>query len=458
MGRPRSANSVFRLVLCSALDGRSKMSKKGSDELSRRALRAACIGSLVEWFDFGIYAYMAPVIAVHFFPSGDTVASLLSAFALFAVAFVVRPLGGVVLGHFGDRYGRRGVLAFSIVSMGLATAAIGVLPTFATVGALAPVLLLLCRVVQGFSAGGEQMGAASFALEYASETRRGRCSGMLSASIVAGFLIAAILVSGLSVVLGSEAMRASGWRVPFLIALPLALIGLYLRYRIDDTPEFCQVRAGQELATAPVREAMRTQLRPMGLVFGGLVPFVVGIYLLLTYSPSYLAHGAGLSLTSAIGANAVVLALVAIGMALAGRLVDRHGTWRVIQWASLGYLVLAVPAFAVMGLGGVLCAVLGQLLLGVPVALSGAAVFTALVDSFPARVRFSAGSIAYNIAQAALGGTAPFVATFLVDRFATGLMPAFYIAALAVLSAPAVLIAQRSAGDVRPSARLGAGV
>lgn len=415
-----------------------------SEKLHRRALRAACIGSVIEWFDFGIYAYLAPVLGAHFFPADDPVASVLAAFALFAVAFVVRPLGGVVLGHFGDRVGRRAVLAFSIVAMGLATFAIGVLPTYAAAGVAAPALLLICRLVQGFSAGGEQMGAASFALEYAPKSRRGRCSGMLSASIVTGFLGAAMLVLGMTVALGTSAMDSYGWRIPFLVALPLALFGLYLRFRLDDTPEFQQVRASREVASAPIREAIRTQLRPMGLVFGGVLPFVVGIYLLLAYSPSYLAGGVGLPLPAAIGANALVLVAVILGMATAGRWVDRFGTWRVMSWASVAYIVLAVPGFVLMGTGGVFGAVLGQAVLGIPVTLSGAAIFTVLVDSFPTHVRFTAGSIAYNLAQAGLGGTAPFVATYLVSRFDSPLMPAIYLAALALVTLPVIVAIRRA--------------
>ncbi|TQM11449.1 MFS transporter [Pseudonocardia kunmingensis] len=416
---------------------------------SGRALRGACVGSFVEWFDFGIYAYLAPIIAANFFPAAEPTAGLLGAFALFAVAFLSRPLGGIVLGHYGDRIGRRAVLAFSVITMAGATAAIGLLPTFAAAGVVAPLLLLLCRLLQGFSAGGEYMGAASFAIEHAPAGRHGRYAGVLGASVIVGFVVAALFITALTALVGNAGMAAWGWRIPFLIALPLGLIGLYLRSRVSETPEFRALQAATAVVRTPIREAFRTERGAMVRLVGLSLPFVVGIYLLLTYTPTYLGR-LGVPVGTALLSNAAVLVPVAVGMVAAGIVSDRHGKWPVMVAGTACFLVLPPLAFLVMGAGGVGAAVAGQLLLAVPVAITGGVYFVVLVEAFPVRLRFSAGSIAYGFAQAVFGGTAPFVATLLVARTGSDLAPAWYVTLLAVVALPVALTALRTRPAVLP--------
>ncbi|RJQ79395.1 MFS transporter [Pseudonocardiaceae bacterium YIM PH 21723] len=410
----------------------------------RRALRAAGIGSVLEWFEFGLYAYLAPIIGAQFFPASDPVLPVLAAFAVFGLTYVARPIGGMVLGHFGDRIGRRAVLSFSVVVMGLATFAMGVLPTYDQAGLLAPALLVGCRLVQAFSSGGEQMGAASFALEHSPKPERGRASGVLSASIAGGYFLGAVLVLGLNLTLGTESMASYGWRIPFLIALPMALYGRYLRSRLSDTPEFEQIRQAKTVSSAPLREALATQSRQMLLVGMGVVPVAVGVIVLIVYIPTFLASYAGLSVPAAVASNAVALLVLMAGMVMAGRLVDRCGTWRVMSWAAVGYVVLAVPAFAVLSTGGFAAAVIGQLILVIPVALSAAALYIGLVDAFPIRVRYSAGSLTYNAVLAVFAGTAPVIATYLVATTGSPLMPGLYIAVLALAALPAIVRLRRT--------------
>jgi MHS family proline/betaine transporter-like MFS transporter len=416
-----------------------------TDGATRKALWGACVGSFMEWFDFGIYAYLAPVIATAFFPAADPTAALLSAFALFAVAFVTRPLGGIVLGHFGDRFGRRGVLAFSVITMALATFAIGVLPSYAAIGIAAPILLLLCRLVQGFSAGGEYMGAASFAVEHAPAGRRGGYAGVLAASVIVGFVVAALTIMALTAAIGSDALRDWGWRLPFLVALPLGLAGLYIRRRVAESPEFRALQADAAIERAPLVEAFRTQRWPMAELAVISLPLVVGIYFLLTYAPSYLVSGTGMAMQTALLSNAAVLVVTVAGIVVAGRATDRFGKWPVMRAGTVGFVVLTPLAFMAMSVSGLAGAIVGQLVLAVPVALACGAFFVVLVEAFPARLRFSAGSTAYSIAQAVFGGTAPFVGTWLFGLTGSGLAPAWYLAALAVASLPVLVRAGRAA-------------
>lgn len=407
----------------------------------RKALAGGVIGNLVEWYDFGVYGYMAPIMATLFFAPGDRTAALLGAFALFAVSFFTRPLGGFVFGHFGDKVGRRNTLAVCVILMSLATFAVGLLPTYAAVGVAAPALLLICRLVQGFSAGGEYMGAASFVVEYAPENRRGLYAGFLAVSLLGGLLCALGTVTLFTTFLGETAMAAWGWRVPFLLALPLGLVGLYLRLRLEDTPAFREVEEHNAVSGAPIREALRTQWRPMAIFFGFALVFVVGLYVVLTYMPAYLGEASGIDRGTALLSSAIALLVLTALCPLSGVLADLVGRKPMLLAGCGCFLVLAVPAFLVIGQGGLLWATLGQLLFAVPVFFFVSALPVSLVEMFPTRVRYSSASITYNLAQMIFGGTAPFVATFLVVRSGNVLAPAYYVSGLALVSALVVAFA-----------------
>jgi MHS family proline/betaine transporter-like MFS transporter len=213
-----------------------------------RAITGASIGNLVEWFDFAVYGYLATYIAANFFPSNNPTASLLSTFAVFAAAFFVRPLGGIFFGPLGDRIGRQRVLATVIILMSVATFAIGLLPTYATIGVLAPILLVVARLLQGFSAGGEFGGGATFLAEYSPDDRRGFLVSWLEFSTLIGFILGSGVVLVLNSSLGEDAMTAWGWRIPFLIAGPLGAVGLYIRLRLEDTPEFRALESTGEVS------------------------------------------------------------------------------------------------------------------------------------------------------------------------------------------------------------------
>ncbi|MDT5179338.1 MAG: transporter, family, proline/betaine transporter, partial [Mycobacterium sp.] len=215
----------------------------------RRAIVGASIGNAVEWFDFAIYGFLATYIAANFFPTGDDTAALLNTFAIFAAAFFMRPLGGFVFGPLGDRIGRQRVLAVVILLMSAATLAIGMLPTFTAIGVGAPLLLLFFRCLQGFSAGGEYGGGAVYLAEYATNERRGFTVTFMAWSGVLGFLVGSVTVTVLKAALPAAAMESYGWRIPFLLAAPLGLVGLYIRLRLDDTPEFTELSREDNVAT-----------------------------------------------------------------------------------------------------------------------------------------------------------------------------------------------------------------
>lgn len=396
----------------------------------RKAVRAAGIGNFVEWYDFALYGYFATTIADQFFPGDDPTARLLSAFAVFGVGFVVRPIGGVVFGRIGDRVGRRTALVTAVVLMSLATLAIGVLPGYSSVGAVAPLLLLLCRLAQGFSAGGEQVGANTFIIEYAPPGQRGRYAATIPMWVAAGTITAA----GLALATAALLPAKWGWRVPFLLAGPLGVIGLYLRLRIEDSPEFRQIREAGEIASAPLSEAIRTMKLPMLVLFGWAMINALGFYLMAGYLTSYITKELGRSSELALGSSCVGLLAFGVSAAVGGRAADRHGRVPVAVTAALSLAVVAYPAFALIRTDHVAAVLLGQALIGLCLGTVSCTTCLMTVELFPAHIRYSAAALSYNLCYTVFGGSAAYVATWLVATTDTPGAPAVYLTCAAVIS------------------------
>ncbi len=302
----------------------------------RRAVKAASLGNAMEWFDFGVYAYLAATLGHVFFPSGNDTVQLLSSFATFAVAFLVRPLGGMFFGPMGDRLGRKKVLALTMILMAAGTFAIGLIPSYASIGFWAPVLLIAFRMLQGFSTGGEYGGASTFIAEYAPDRRRGYFGSFLEVGTLAGYVGAAGLVTALTAWLGSDAMEAWGWRVPFLVAGPLGLVGLYLRMRLDETPAFQRLESDAahpseaadavETTTKGDLSKIFRQQWPMLVLCVALVgAYNIADYMVLSYMPTYLSDELGYSETHGLLILLLVMVLLMLIITRVGRLNDRFG-------------------------------------------------------------------------------------------------------------------------------------
>lgn len=385
---------------------------------------AAGIGNLIEGYDLALYGYLALVLAGQFFPADDPTAALLSTFTVFALGFAVRPIGGVVFGHVGDRLGRRTALAGSILLMGAGTTAIGLLGTYSSIGIWAPVLLLICRLMQGLSAGGEIVGATIFVLEHADTGHRGRTVSVNQAAGFLGIAGAALTSLVLTRLLGPVRLAEWGWRVPFIAVAPLAVIGLYLRLRTPDSPAFEAVRATR--LGFPLGIALRTAKRGM-LIYGGwLMTVTLGGYLLLGYMPSYLIRVVGLPSTTAFAAGLAAALALAGGLWIGGRLTDRFPLKRIATIAALATALTVLPGFLVINRGGLVAAVAGQAIWAVFVGISGTISALLSVVLFPVRVRYTATAFAHNVVTALFGGTAPYVSTWLVAR-GGAMAPAWYL-------------------------------
>jgi MHS family proline/betaine transporter-like MFS transporter len=432
------------------------MAMHTTDEIApaslRKAVRGAAIGNTVEWFDFAIYGFLATYIADKFFPSGNDTAALLNTFAIFAAAFFMRPLGGFFFGPLADRIGRQRVLAVVILLMSGSTFAIGLLPTYDAIGVPAPFLLLILRCLQGFSAGGEYGSGACFLAEYAPDRHRGFVVSFLVWSVVVGFLLGSLTVTGLETVLSEAAMDSYGWRIPFLLAGVLGAVGLYIRVRLTDTPEFEELRETGEVADSPLKEAVTTSWRPILQVAGLVVIHNVGFYTVFTYLPTYFTKTLEFTRTNAFVSVTVASLVALVLIPPLGAMSDRIGRKPLLIAGAVGFVVFTYPLFLLLNSGSLIAAITAHAGLAAIEAVFVSASLAAGAELFATRVRSSGYSVGYNVSVALFGGTAPYIATWLVSRTGNELSPALYIIAAAVVSLATVLTMPETA--TRPLPKL----
>ncbi|RVW03941.1 MFS transporter [Rhodococcus xishaensis] len=413
----------------------------------RRAVAASAMGNATEWFDYGIYAFTVSYISVTFFPA-EGGSGTLYALLVFAVSFLVRPLGGLVWGPLGDRLGRRQVLALTIVLMAGATFGIGLLPGYDAIGWWAPFLLVLLRMVQGFSTGGEYGGAATFMAEYSPDRKRGFYGSFLEFGTLGGYALGAIVVLGVDLASTDAFMQTWGWRLPFLIAGPLGLVGLYLRTRLADTPVFRELDAEgatEHAATTEFKDLVTRYWKPILLLTGLVIALNITNYTLLGYMPTYLETQIGLTSTESLTLFTVGQLVMMTMIPFAGALSDRVGRKPLWFTSLVGLFVFAVPMYLLMrqgfGWAIVAFAILGTLYL-----LQLSTISATFPAMFPTHVRFAGFAIAYNVSTSLFGGTAPAANDFLIDWTGNTLMPAFYMMSACVVGLVALVFVTETAG------------
>jgi MHS family proline/betaine transporter-like MFS transporter len=402
--------------------------------LLRRAVLAASAGNVVEFYDNIAFGLLAATVGRVFFPSDVPGVSLLSAFAAFAVTFLARPFGGMLFGSIGDRLGRQRSLVIVITLMSVATFAIGVLPGYATIGVAAPVVLIVLRILQGLSFGGELGGAASFVAEYAPSGRRGYLVAWVMVAAFVGNILALGVVASLSATLPEADMQAWGWRIPFLIAGPLGGLGLYIRMRLDDTPDFKALQHDGEITRSPLRRTLLGRPRQVLMAAGLSIAVLLTVYLMEAYNTNYLIQTVGMDPAGAQASTLVATFVAMVVTVLSGLASDRCGRRPVLLAASLGTAALAYPVYLIISTGDVAGAIAGQGLLGVLRGALTGVVYIALLEFFPTAIRFTGFALGYGITAALFGGTAPLVATYLVGVTGNPFSPAFYLIAAALVA------------------------
>ncbi|TYQ09742.1 UNVERIFIED_ORG: MHS family proline/betaine transporter-like MFS transporter [Gordonia westfalica J30] len=425
--------------------------------MNRRSIIAVGIGNGLEFYDFAIFAALTPVISQLFFPSENSLASILSTFAVFAVGFFMRPLGAIFFGHLADRSGRKLAMVVAVTIMGVATMAIGVMPTYEQIGLWAPVLLVLVRMFQGLSVGGEFGTSATYLIERAPTGHRGLYGAFAFFSSTAGSVLGLLLTFVLTLSMSNDSLVDWGWRIPFLLSLPLLLLGFYLRYRVAESPEFEAISRENEptdgRTASPVRAVLATHRKSLATVIAVVAGFATASSTVQVFLPSYVREVVGLSASKALAVVLIATTLAVFLVLVFGHLSDRFGGSAILLLASVLAVLLPYPSLLIVGLGGFAPALIGVIILWIPVAAFGGAAPTVWADMFPTAVRVSGFGIAYGFGTAIFAGCAPFVATWLVESTGSELAPAWYmvgggIVALAVVTA----VIRPNRGD-EPTAR-----
>jgi MHS family proline/betaine transporter-like MFS transporter len=395
---------------------------------TRKAVFAAAIGNVLEWYDFGVYIFFAGTIAHNFFPAGDSTAALLASFAVFGVGFLMRPLGGIIIGRFGDTHGRRAALTLTIMAMAFGTVMVGVLPGYGSIGVAAPVLLVVARLIQGFSAGGEWGGSTAFMVEWSPPGRRGWYGSFQQASIALSLVLGSATGALFAMLLSPDSLAAWGWRIPFLLGIVLALVGGYLRRNVEETPAY-------RAADAAVRPAAHGGFGAGLRAFGFTIHWTVAFYILLSYMPTFTRQHAGVTASQALSANTVGLLVLMLLIPPFGALSDRVGRKPLLLVSCAFFALLTVPLFLViLGQPGFGVLILIQMLFDAAIALFSGAGPAAISEMFHTIGRSTWMTPAYALAVAIFGGFAPFIAAWLINATGSPLAPAFYVIAAAVVS------------------------
>lgn len=412
----------------------------------RKSIAAGSVGVFVHWFDWAIYAYLASTLSAVFFPDQDKTAALLAVFGVFAISFGVRPLGALLFGALGDRFGRKKTLTLVILAMAASTLLLGVLPSYASIGIWAPILLILARVIQGLAAGGEFGSAAAFLAEYSPTKRRGFGVSFLEVGSLLGFLGASLAVFVLNSVLSEADIDSWGWRIPFLLTAPLGLIGFYIRSKIEDTPEFRELTELDAVPQSPVKEAFTRNWKQMLQMSGIEIMMNVTFYIVLVYLLTYQEIELGMTAQNAalFSTAASVAALFTVPMF--GALSDRVGRKPPLIVASVLLIVLSYPLFAVMHSGATWAGLVSTVGLGLILAIILGVHAVTVAELFPTRTRQTSLSIVYAVTAAIFAGTVPYLLTWLIDKTGNQMMPAFYLIVMGVLGLGTMLTIRETRG------------
>jgi len=402
---------------------------------AKKTVFATGIGNAMEWFDFGLYSYLAVIIAQNFFSSVENdQLKMVFTFATFAIAFLLRPVGGIIFGIIGDKYGRKVVLTTTIIMMAFSTLLIGLLPTYDQIGVWAPILLLLGRILQGFSTGGEYAGAMVYIAESSPDKKRNTLGSGLEIGTLSGYIAASILSGLLFFFLSEDQMASWGWRIPFILGLFLGIFGFYLRRKLEESPVF-----ENEIATKPKRDnvgfltIIRYYYKDIIVCFVAVAFFNCTNYMVTSYLPSYLQEIVKMdSATVSILITLVMAVMIPLAL-MFGRLADRIGEKNVFLIGLVGTAVFSILAFILLQSTSIVFVIVGVFVLGFFLSTYEGTMPGSLPTMFYTHIRYRTLAVTFNVSVSLFGGTTPLIATSLVAKTGDPLAPAYYLTAMSIV-------------------------
>ncbi|MCQ6272281.1 MFS transporter [Pseudarthrobacter sp. R1] len=420
---------------------------------AKKATGVAAFGTFIEYYDFSVYGYVAATLAIVFFPGDDPVIGLLNTLLVFGSAFIVRPLGAVFFGRLGDRKGRRTSLIASITCMGVAATLTGLLPGYAQIGVLAPILLVLLRMLQGFSTGGEIGGAAAYIHEWAAPNRRSLFVSLIPSVAQLGKGLAAGLAALAAAMMPAADLAAWGWRIPFLLALPLGVLCLVMRLKVEDSPEFQAINKTTEgTSKAPFKEVLTKYPKALAKVTSISLVQNLGTYIGTVFVAVYFSEVLGFTKGEASTIVLLAVLFAALLIPMAGQLGSRIGSKKVLLWAYVAYVAVTIPSFAMMNQGSFVLALLGLGMGIIPYALCQAGTYGAMLEFYPTRVRHTGVAFGHSVGAVIGGGAGPYLATYLIDQTGNTFVPAFILVGAGALGLLVVGLTVRANSD--PSSHL----
>jgi MFS transporter, MHS family, proline/betaine transporter len=410
----------------------------------KKTIAIGLIGNILEWYDFTVYGYMAAVIAPLFFPSDSPTISLISIFAVFAVGFIMRPLGAMFFGSLGDRLGRKQALLISIMLISIPTVVMGLLPVYSKVGLLAPLTLILCRLAQGLSVGGEYTSAILYLTEHAPANRKGFAGSFVLVGAGAGWLLGSFVASVTVNYFPEPALVAGAWRIPFILGGAAALFGLIVRSSSQETAPYIDMQKSGEKSENPIREVFASQKASLISMIGFNLLSTVAGYLIYAYMPTYLSQETGLPLSEALMLNTFML-MIFIGIVpVVGFLSDIIDRTKLMLVGALGFIVLSYPLFSLLLTGKLSAVIPALLIMTALIAIYHAPLPTLMAEFFPVRTRASSVGIAYNFAASVFSGTCPLMCTLLIKMTGSPLSPGIYLVIVGTISFASILIVRES--------------
>jgi MHS family proline/betaine transporter-like MFS transporter len=383
----------------------------------KKVISSTMIGNGLEWYDYALYGQFAAILSTQFFPQSDPIVSLIATYGIFAAGFLMRPIGAMFFGYFGDKYGRKNALALSILLMAIPTACIGLLPTYEQIGILAPILLTLIRLVQGIAIGGEFGGSIVYLVEHANEKNKNLVGSASIISMLIGVLLGAVVATILSTQMDAESFNSWGWRLPFIFGLVIGLVGLYIRTHLDESPAFMDAKETGHISDKPVRETLQQNWQEILLAIGAYLAVTIPFYIQTVFMNSFMVKFLGFTHSEAFLANTISLITMMIAVPISAILCDKKDRERILKIVLIAYLVFAFPFIYLLETKILVMAILSQMIFATIIGFYIAPIPTLLCDIFPTKTRFTGMSLSCNISAAVFGGTTPVLLTWGLGAF-----------------------------------------